>query len=300
MTSTTRVDNKTIMGQYDTLIRVGRYLLMIMIALIMVFPIVFMVVSSLKPDMQLLQDSSSLRAFLPVGDISLDNYGAMFERAPVARFIFNSVMITTITVTLSLVINSMAAFSLAVLRWRGREIVLAVIIATFIIPFETVAIPLLMVVNNLPWLGLNGFTIGWLDSYHVQIIPFIADSLSIFLFVQFFRDLPKDLIEAARIDGATWWQIYRRIFVPISGPVFATVAILKFLVMWNQYLWPLMVVRSEEFRPVMVGVQYFFQLNTAWGEVMAYLSAITIPVLLFYLFLQRAFIESIASTGIKG
>ncbi len=297
---TTRTSNKSIMGQYDTLIQIGRYLLMVMIAIIMVFPLVFMIVSSLKPDMQLLQDSSSLRAFLPIGDISLDNYGAMFDRAPVARFIFNSVLITVVTVSLSLFINSMAAFSLAVLRWRGRNLVLAVIIATFIIPFETVAIPLLLVVNSLPWLGLNGFTIGWLDSYHVQIIPFVADSLSIFLFVQYFRDLPKDLIEAARIDGANWWQIYRQIFVPISGPVFATVAILKFLVMWNQYLWPLMVVRSEEFRPVMVGVQYFFQLNTAWGEVMAYLSAITIPVLLFYLFLQRAFIESIASTGIKG
>lgn len=297
---TTRVTNKSIIGRYDTLITIGRYLLMIIIALIMVFPIVFMVVSSLKPDMQLLQDSASLRAFLPVGDISFNNYVTMFDRAPVGRFIFNSVLITVVTVSLGLFINSMAAFSLAVLRWQGKEIVLAVIIATFIIPFETVAIPLLMVVNSLPWLTMEGFTIGWLDSYHVQIIPFIADSLSIFLFVQYFRDLPNDLIEAARIDGASWWQIYRQIFVPIAGPVFATVAILKFLVMWNQYLWPLMVVRSEEFRPVMVGVQYFFQLNTAWGEVMAYLSAITVPVLIFYLFLQRAFMESIASTGIKG
>ena len=88
--------------------------------------------------------------------------------------------------------------------------------------------------------------------------------------------------------------------VPISGPVFATAAILKFLAMYNQYLWPLMVTQSEQYRPVMVGLQYFFQLNTAWGEVMAYLSMITLPVLAFYLFLQRAFITSIASTGIKG
>lgn len=297
---TTSTGSKRISGRYDSLITAGRYLLMILIAMVTIFPIVFMVVSSLKPDMQLLQDSASLRAFLPVGDISFNNYVAMFDRAPVGRFIFNSVLVTAITVSLGLLINSMAGFSLAVLKWRGKEVVLAVIIATFIIPFETVAIPLLLVVNNLPWITTEGVVIGWLDSYHVQIIPFIADSLSIFLFVQYFRDLPKDLIEAARIDGASWWQIYYRVFVPISGPVFATVAILKFLVMWNQYLWPLMVVRSEEYRPVMVGVQYFFQLNVAWGEVMAYLSAITIPVLVFYLFLQRAFIESIASTGIKG
>jgi multiple sugar transport system permease protein len=294
------VNSKRIVGRYDLLITLGRYLIMMLIALVMIFPLVFMVISSLKPDMQLLQDSSSLRAFLPVGDISIDNYIAMFDRAPVGRFIFNSVLVTTITVALGLWINSMAAFSLAVLEWRGKRFVLAVIIATFIIPFETVAIPLLLVVNNLPWITAEGFVIGWMNSYHVQIIPFIADSLSIFLFVQYFRDLPKELIEAARIDGANWWQIYSTVFVPISGPVFATVAILKFLAMWNQYLWPLMVVRSEEFRPVMVGVQYFFQLNTAWGEVMAYLSSITIPVIIFYLLLQRAFIESIASTGIKG
>ena len=95
-------------------------------------------------------------------------------------------------------------------------------------------------------------------------------------------------------------QIYRLVVVPISGPVFATAAILKFLAMYNQYLWPLMVAQSEQYRPVMVGLQYFFQLNVAWGEVMAYLSIITLPILVFYLFLQRAFIASIASTGIKG
>ena len=268
--------------------------------LIFVFPIVFMVVSSLKPSQQLLTDSSSLRAFLPVGDISLDNYFAAFRRAPVALFIFNSVLVTGITVTLSLFVCSMAAFSFAFLNWRGRDVVLAIIIATLIVPFETIAIPLLIVVNNLPWIGPHGLTIGWLNSYHVQIVPLIADGLTLFLFVQYFRDLPKELIEAARIDGATWFQVYAKVIVPISGPVFATAAILKFLAMYNQYLWPLMVTQAEQYRPVMVGLQYFFQLNIAWGEVMAYLSIITIPVLVFYLFLQRAFIASIASTGIKG
>ena len=277
-----------------------RYGLLVAVALVFVFPLVFMLVSSLKPDLQLLTDTSSLRAFLPVGDISLDNYFDAFRRAPVGLFIFNSVLVTVVTVALSRVICSLAAFSFAFLNWRGRDVVLSIIIATLIVPFETIAIPLLMVVNNLPWIGPEGLTIGWLNSYHVQIVPWIADGLTIFLFVQYFRDLPKELIEAARLDGATWFQVYARVIVPISGPVFATAAILKFLAMYNQYLWPLMVTQSEQFRPVMVGLQYFFQLNIAWGEVMAYLSLITIPVLVFYLFLQRAFIASIASTGIKG
>lgn len=204
------------------------------------------------------------------------------------------------TITLSLILCSLAGFAFANLRWPGRNLVLAIIIATLIVPFETIAVPLLLLVNNLPWVDADGLTVGWLNSYHVQIVPFIADALSIFLFVQFFRDLPNEIIEAARIDGASWLQVFVRVIVPISGPVFATAAILKFLAMYNQYLWPLMVVQSEHYRPVMVGLQYFFQLNVAWGEVMAYLTLITLPVLLFYLLLQRAFIESIASTGVKG
>jgi len=134
-----------------------------------------------------------------------------------------------------------------------------------------------------------------------SIIPWIADGLTIFLFVQYFKDLPGELIDAARIDGASWLQIYARVVMPLSGPVIATAAILKFLVMYSQqYVWPLLVTQSEAYRPVMVGLQYFFQLQTPWGEVMAYLTLVTIPVLIFYLLLQRFFIASIASTGIKG
>ena len=277
-----------------------RYLLLVWVALIFIFPVVFMVVSSLKPDLQLLRDSSSFRAFLPVGDISFDNYADAMDRVPIGRFVFNSIVVTATTVLLSLVLCSMAAFAFVFLEWKGRALLLSVILATFIVPFETIAIPLLLVVNNLPWIGIDGFSVGWLNSYHVQIIPFIADALTIFLFVQYFKDLPKELVEAARVDGASWFQIYRRVVLPLSGPIIATAAILRFLYMYNQYLWPLMVTQSEDYRPVLVGLQYFFQLNTAWGEIMAYLSVITVPVLAFYLSLQRAFIASIASTGIKG
>lgn len=290
------------------LILIGRYTLLILIAFIFLFPIVFMLVSSLKPDLQLLRDSGSLLAFVPYGDLSLDNYFEAFRRVPIARFILNSVFITTTTVILSLIVNSMAGFALAVPRWRGKTLVLSIIIATLIVPFETIAIPLLLVVSKLPWINFSGcdggafvcITQNWIDSYHVQIIPFIATAFNIFLFVQFFRALPYELVEAARIDGASWFQIFRKIYVPISGPVFATVAILTFLAMWGQYLWPIMVVQSERLRPVQIGVSYFFQLNVAWGEIMAYLSIITIPVLIFYLSLQRAFIESIAASGVKG
>jgi multiple sugar transport system permease protein len=290
----------TLAANYTLWGRIWRYGLLAVIALIFIFPVVFMLMSSLKPDLQLLRDTQSFRAFLPVGDISLDNYFAAFRRAPVALFVMNSILVTSITVIAALFLGSLAAFSFTFLNWRGRDLVFSLVLATLIIPFETIAIPLLLLVNKLPMITPSGFTIGWLNSYHVQIVPWIADGLTIFLFVQFFKDLPKDLIEAARLDGANWFQIYWMVIMPISGPVLATAAILKFLAMYNQYLWPLMVTQSEQYRPVMIGLQYFFQLNVAWGEVMAYLSLITVPVLVFYLVLQRAFISSIASTGLKG
>ena len=279
---------------------VMRYTVLTLIAIIFVFPLVFMVMSSFKPDLQLLRDTSSIRAFLPVGDISFNNYTNAFDRAPVGLFVFNSVLVTGLTVLFSLFLCSMAAFSFAFLDWKGRNILLSIVIATLIVPFETIAIPLLLMVSKLPWIGFDGFSIGWLNTYRVQIIPWIADGLTIFLFVQYFKDLPRDLIEASRVEGASWWQIYTKVVMPLSGPVLATAAILKFLVMYNQYLWPLIVVQEETYRPVMVGLGYFFQLNTAWGEIMAYLTIITVPVLAFYLVLQRAFIASIASTGVKG
>ncbi|WP_052261292.1 carbohydrate ABC transporter permease [Ruegeria sp. ANG-S4] len=278
-----------------------RYAVLVLVAVIFIFPLLFMAMSSLKPDQQLLADTNSLRAFLPVGDLSFNNYTDAFARAPIGVFVFNSVVITGVTVVLTLFVCSLAAFSFVFLDWKGRDVVFSILLATLIVPYETIFIPLLLMASQLPWIGAEGLEIGWLNTYRVQIIPFIADGLSIFLFVQYFKDLPRELIEASRVEGASWWTIYRKVVMPLSGPVIATAAILKFLFMYNQYLWPLMVVQAEEIRPVMIGLGYFTdQLNVPWGEVMAYLTIITVPVLAFYLSLQRVFIASVASTGVKG
>ncbi|WP_427916115.1 carbohydrate ABC transporter permease [Sinomonas halotolerans] len=263
-----------------------------------------MFVSSLKPDTQIFGDMGSLAAFLPVGHLSFENYAAVFDRVPAARFLLNSVGISAVTVVLGVLVNSMAAFALSRMRVRGKGVVLTLVIATLIVPFETLALPLVWWVNQLPWLTANGFslelTTGWLDTYHVQIVPFIANAFSIYLFHQYFESIPKELDEAARMDGAGWFTIYRRVVMPLSGPAVATVAILTFLPAWNSYLWPLMVVQTEELRPVMLGVQYFFQLNVSWGEVMAYTSLITLPVVALFIAFQRAFVNSIAASGVKG
>jgi multiple sugar transport system permease protein len=274
------------------------------LAAVAAFPIVFMLVSSLKPDQQIFGDMSSVAAFLPIGNISLDNYAAVFDRVPAARFLINSVGISAVTVVLGIFINSLCAFALSRMHVRGKRIVFTAILATLIVPFQTLALPLVWWVNQLPYFELNGFSLeiskGWLDTYQVQIIPFIANAFSIYLYHQYFESIPKELDEAARIDGAGWFKIYRQVVMPLAGPATATVAILTFLPAWNSYLWPLMVVQSEELRPVMIGIQYFFQLNVSWGEVMAYASLITVPVVVLFIAFQRSFINSIASSGVKG
>ena len=276
---------------------VWKYAVRIFFVFIFALPLVFMVVSSFKPDTQIFRDITGINAFLPVGDISLDNYSAVFGRVPFWQFLTNSIVISVLTVVLGIVVNSLCAFALARLEFRGRGLILAIIVATIILPFETLALPLLWWVTRLPF--YDG-SVGWLDTYEVQIIPFIANAFSIYLFYQYFDSVPKELDEAARIDGASWFRIYRQVVMPLAGPAVATVAILTFLPAWNQYLWPLMAVQSEELRPVMVGIDYFKQLNTSWGQIMAYASLITIPVVALYIAFQRSFISSIASSGVKG
>lgn len=134
----------------------------------------------------------------------------------------------------------------------------------------------------------------------MQFIPFIANAFLIYLFYTYFDSILRELEEAAKVDGAGWLTIYRKIIMPLSGPAIATVAILTFLPAWNQYLWPLMAVQTEELRPVLVGIDYFSQLTTNWGQIMAYASMITVPVLVMFIAFQRAFINSIASSGVKG
>ena len=249
--------------------RAGGQAVRILLVAFFAFPLVFMFMSSLKPDEQIFADLDSFRAFLPVGDISLANYTGMFDTVPAARFLVNSI-----------------------------------VIATLVVPFETFALPLLWWVNKLPWFlfqsGQFYYTTGWLDTYRVQIIPFLANAFSIYLFYSYFQSIPTTLDEAARVDGAGWFRIYRKVVMPLAGPAIATVAILTFLPAWNSYLWPLMVVQTEHLRPVMVGVSYFQQLKGLWGQIMAYSTLITIPVLVLFLALQRQFIRSIASSGVKG
>ncbi|RKX78814.1 MAG: carbohydrate ABC transporter permease [Spirochaetes bacterium] len=268
------------------------YLLLILLACFFLFPMVFMFVSSIKnSETQIIGDMSSLLGFVPYGDLGIKNYIDVFDQMNFGRFMYNSVFITVCTVAGGLVINSMFAFALARLKFKGRQLLVGLIISLIIIPVESVVIPLLLMVNRF----------GWIDSYHVQIIPFVAEPFFIFLFYQFFIGLPKDLDEAAIVDGAGVFRIYSMIIVPLSRPVFASVAILQSIIRWGQFLWPLMVTRLETYRPLPVAIQQFFSQDPKmWGDIFSFASMMTIPLLVIFLLFQKWFVRSVASSGIKG
>ena len=272
------------------------------LVLCFLMPLVFLFVSAFKGDeLQLLKDMGSLAAFVPQGELSMQNFRDVLVRTSFGLALFNSLLTVSITVVLGVLVNSMLAYALARFKFRGRQTLLAVVIALIIIPFEAIAVPLLLLVNELPWFGAEGLQRGWLDSYQVQVLPFIAHAFSVYLFYQFFIALPKDLEEAALMDGAGRFRIYWSIVLPLCKPVIATVAVLQFLSRWGDLLWPVMAVRGEEFATLPLAMQTFFgQFPRQWGDVMAFAVMATVPTLLLFIVFQRWFVKSAISSGIKG
>lgn len=271
--------------------RVLGYIALLLLAAFFLFPTVAMVVLSLQPDETMIaMDMGSIWMFIPKA-ISLQNYIDVFGRVNFPLAFANSMLIVGLTIIFGLAINSMIAYSLARLEWKGRNGVLLFIVALMIIPFEAIAVPLLKVTN---WFD-------WLNSYHVQIIPFMADAFSIFLFYQFFIGVPKEVEEAALIDGAGRFRMYWQIIIPLSMPVFATVAILQFIFKWGMLLWPLMVTRGPEFMPLPLAMNTLYgQAPFNWGDRFAFATLMTLPTLIVFLVFQKWFVRSIASTGVKG
>jgi multiple sugar transport system permease protein len=258
---------------------IGSYVFAIGLALLFIAPIAFMFVASLKPDDLVLSQAGSWQGFIPV-PASLQNYQDVFDRVNFSQFFLNSIFITSMVVLAGLFINSLAGYALARLRWRGRASLLLVVLALMIIPFEAIAVPLFFQITIL----------GWRNTYLAQILPFIANSFSIYLFYTFFVGLPKELEEAARIDGASTIRTY-----------FEIIAILTFLTQWGSFLWPLMVTIDESVRPLPVAIAAFQTLPPIqWGDLMSFGVMMVAPMLLVFLLFQKWFVAGVASTGTKG
>ncbi|MES9824605.1 MAG: carbohydrate ABC transporter permease [Candidatus Thiodiazotropha endolucinida] len=266
------------------------YLLLGGMAVLFIVPLLMMFIGSLKPDQSILLEGGSLAAFLP-SDVSLQNYADVFRRSDFLRYFFNSLFITACIVSSGLLVNSMAAYAFARLQWRGRDMLFNLVLALMILPFEAIAIPLFY---GASMLGLR-------DSYSIQIVPFIANAFAIYLFYSFFIGMPKELEEAARLDGASTLRIFFSIIMPNAKPVFASVAILTFLTWWGSYLWPMMVTIGPSVRPLPVAIASFFTLPPLnWGDILAFGVMMVLPVLLLFIIFQRWFVRGVASSAIKG
>lgn len=264
------------------------------ITFVIVSPLFLLIVASLKPDrFQILGEMGSFKAFW-VTNPTLKNYGDILTfsgNQPFARYLLNSVIVLTFTLLGGMLFNSMAAFVLAWGRIPGRALVLTLMIGLYIVPQESIVLPLLNIMNGL---GLS-------DSFAAQILPFLASPLYIFLLYQFFSQIPRDLYDAAFVDGASPFQIYWKVYLPISLPALATVAILLGIETWNQYLWPLMVTQTDHARPISVGIAAFFGADSIyWNLAMSASVVMMAPVLAFYLMFQKWFVSSVISSGVKG
>lgn len=265
------------------------YVVLSVCALVFVAPVAFMIIGSLKPETQVLSAAGSWRAFIP-DTVSLENYRDVFRRVPFGWYLLNSVLINAGIVLLGLIVNAFAGYALARLRWSGRKQILVVVLALLIIPFEAIAVPLFYQLSAL----------GWRNSYTVQIIPFIANPLAIYLFYTFFRGLPPELEEAARVDGASVSRTFIFIVMPNAKPAFATVAIVTFLFYWGMYLWPLLMTTGTEVRPLPLGIATFYTLPPLqWGDILAFGVMMVAPVVLIFVVFQRWFVQGVASTGTK-
>ena len=215
------------------------YAVLVIVAALFVAPIAYMVIGSFKPSAEVLD---GLAGFIP-RDLSLDNYRGVFARfnSPstgyFANFYLTSIIVSVVIVGGGLVINSLAGYALARLQWKGRNAVLGIVVLIVILPFEAIAVPLFYLLND------------YRNTYFVQFIPFVANAFSIYLFYTFFIGIPRQIQEAARIDGAGPWKTFLLIIVPMSKPVFASVTILTFLAAWSSFLFPVMVIDQPQYRP---------------------------------------------------
>ncbi len=267
-------------------------ILLVLLAFIAVFPLLWAIASSLRPDNEIYQYALPFQwhTFFPV-KFTAEAYVALFTEHNFQRPIINTLTVSLLTVLLSCLVNSIAAFGFTFFHFKGKKALYSLVLISFMVPFESIAIPLYKVV----------YQFNWVNTYWGLIVPGIADGLVLFLFVQFFSTIPDGLFEAARIDGASWMQIYRRILIPMSKPVLITAALMVFINQWNSFLWPLLVAHGRDMRLIQVALSDFTAEHvTLWSRLYAasVVSAV-LPLLLFLPF-QKYYVDGITSSGLKG
>jgi multiple sugar transport system permease protein len=274
-------------GPSLTLGRLALHASLIAGSVIMLLPFVWMVSTSLKAP-------NEIFTYPPIwipSDLVWENYIQTVSVMPFGRFYLNSLIVAVSVTALQLLTASLAAFAFARLRFRGREALFLLYLATLMIPFQVTMIPNFILIRFL----------SWFDSYQALILPPAFSAFSTFLMRQYFLGIPKELDDAARLDGASSFRIWWQIILPLSGPVIAALTIFTFLNSWNDFLWPLVVTNSLEMRTLPVGLNAFQgQFKVEWNLLMAGSVIAILPVLIVYVIGQKSFVQGITLSGLGG
>jgi alpha-1,4-digalacturonate transport system permease protein len=264
----------------------GRAALLGVVALLLIFPLYWLIATAVSPRGEL--QGAGLRLWPSAVDPS--NFSRPLEALPFANWYANSAAIAVVAVAITVVVNLLAGFVLAKLRFRGRNVVFLVLLATLMIPVQVVMIPQFRIVAEL----------GWLNTYWAVIIPRAAEAFGVFLARQYFLGIPDDLIDAARLDGASAFRIFRSIVLPLSKPLIAVLVIFTFMYRWNELGWPLIVLRDVDLYTVPIGLAFLQgQYTTDYSALMSMALLSTLPMVLVFAVFQRYLVEGIATTGLK-
>lgn len=230
--------------------------------------------------------------FFP-SSLNLNNYKNALASVPLRRMLLNSLIVASCITVGKLVTGTLAAFAFSAFNFKGKNISFFALFITLFLPAETVMIlPLFMIMSKF----------GWVNTYNALIIPFTASATNTFLFRQHFLTIPTELEDAAKIDGATPMQYFRKILIPLSGPMIAGASIINFVYAWNMYLWPLIITMDDKMKTAQIGVKMLIssEATSNWGVIMAGTLMIAIPTLLLFFLLQDLFVKSLVTSGIKG
>ncbi|MFU1793654.1 carbohydrate ABC transporter permease [Paenibacillus azoreducens] len=266
--------------------RIAVHILLIAGAVLMIMPFLWMLSTSFKS----FADSMKVPPALFPVEWHFENYSKVLETIDFARYYGNTLLITVSRTAGQLLLCSLAAYSFASLKFPGKNIIFLAMLAVLMVPSQVVMIPSFVIMREL----------DWLDTFYVLIIPGIFSAFGTFLLRQFFMTLPKDLEEAAKIDGCSYFRIYWNIYLPLSKSALVSLAIFTILASWNELLWPLIMTSSEDMRVLSIGISTFQgQHSTDYPLLMAGAVMATLPIIILFIFLQRYFIEGIAMNGIK-
>ena len=289
----------------DRLKRAGGHAALIVLSFVYVMPFAWLVTTSLQPDEE---RSRVPPAFLPVPraaaegieratglhlayEPTLTHYARGLTRVPVLLFLRNTVLVCTLTVIGTVLSSSLVAYGFSVLRWRGRDAVFFLMLATMMLPGQVTMVPVFLIWRRL----------GMVDSFAPLVVPaFLGSPFFIFLFRQFFLTIPRDLIEAARMDGAGELRIWGRIVLPLATPAIATVGLFSFLGAWNDFLHPLIYLADQSKYTLSLGLAMFrTQYGSEYGQMMAVAALMVVPIIVLFFFAQKTFIQGIKTSGMK-